>query len=102
MIVWIVKHIATQQSSIFIRGSKYCQISIIRRKVHFKNCENLKVFTYCPSDPAVESSFNIYFAPFNAFFPHLKELFVKGEFKKDGKNHIDTPYNFTLSEELGG
>ena len=45
--------------------------------------------------------FNIYFAPFNSFFPNLKELFVKGEFKKDEKNHIDTPYDFTPSEELG-
>ena len=88
--------------SVFIRGSKNCQFSIIARQVRFRNCENLKVFTYCPSDPAVESSFNIYFAPFNAFFPHLKELFVKGEFKKEEKNHIDTPYDFTPSEELGG
>ena len=88
--------------SVFIRGSKNCQISIIARQVRFRTCENLKVFTYCPSDPAVESSFNIYFAPFNAFFPHLKELFVKGEFKKEEKNHIDTPYDFTPSEELGG
>ena len=88
--------------SVFIRGSKNCQFSIIARQVRFRNCENLKIFTYCPSDPAVESSFNIYFGPFNAFFPHLKELFVKGEFKKEEKNHIDTPYDFTPSEELGG
>ena len=88
--------------SVFIRGSKNCQFSIIARQVRIRSCENLKVFTYCPSDPAVESSFNIYFAPFNAFFPHLKELFVKGEFKKEEKNHIDTPYDFTPSEELGG
>ena len=88
--------------SVFIRGSKNCQFSIIARQVRFRGCENLKVFTYCPSDPAVESSFNIYFAPFNAFFPHLKELFVKGEFKKEEKNHIDTPYDFTPMEELGG
>ena len=88
--------------SVFIRGSKNCQFSIIARQVRFRSCENLKVFTYCPSDPAVESSFNIYFAPFNAFFPHLRELFIKGEFKKDEKNHIDTPYDFTPSEVLGG
>lgn len=88
--------------SIFIRGSKNCQISLIARQLRFRSCENIKVFTYCPSDPAVESSFNIYFAPFNAFFPNLKELFIKGEFKKEEKNHIDTPYDFTPSEELGG
>ena len=85
--------------SIFIRGSKNCQISLIARQLRFRSCENIKVFTYCPSDPAVESSFNIYFAPFNAFFPNLKELFIKGEFKKEEKNHIDTPYDFTPSEE---
>ena len=88
--------------SIFIRGSKKCEISIIARQVRFRSCENIKVFTYCPSDPAVESSFNIYFAPFNAFFPHLKELFIKGGFKKEEKNHINTPYDFTPGEELGG
>ena len=88
--------------SIFIRGSKNCQISLIARQVRFRDCENLKIFTYCPSDPAVENSFNIYFAPFNAFFPHLKELFIKGEFKKEEKNHIDTPYDFTPNDELGG
>ena len=87
--------------SVFIRGSKNCEFSIIARQVRFRNCENLKVFTYCQSDPAVESSFNIYFAPFNAFFPHLKELFIKGEFKKEEKNHIDSPYDFTPGEELG-
>ena len=88
--------------SVFIRGSKNCQFSIIARQVRFRTCENLKVFTYCPTDPAVESSFNIYFAPFNAFFPHLKELFIKGSFKSEEKNHIDTPYDFTPGEELGG
>ena len=88
--------------SVFIRGSKNCQFSIIARQVRFRTCENLKVFTYCPTDPAVESSFNIFFAPFNAFFPHLKELFIKGSFKSGEKNHIDTPYDFTPGEELGG
>ena len=88
--------------SIFIRGSKNCQISLIARQVRFRTCENIEIFTYCPSDPAVESSFNIYFAPFNAFFPHLNFLFEKGGFKQDEKNHIDTPYDFTPSEELGG
>ena len=35
--------------SVFIRGSKNCEFSIIARQVRFRNCENLKVFTYCPS-----------------------------------------------------
>ena len=87
--------------SVFIRKCKNCKVSIIARQVRFRECQNLDIFTYCPSDPAVESSFNIFFAPFNAFFPHLSELFLKGGFNPEEKNHIDTPYDFTPSEVLG-
>ena len=51
--------------SIFIRTSKNCTISTIARQVRFRDCENLKVYTYCPTDPAVESSFNIFFSSEN-------------------------------------
>ena len=88
--------------SIFIRKSKNCKISIIARQVRFRESENIDIFTYCPSDPVVESCFNIFFAPYNAFFPHLTELFQKGGFKSEEKNHIDSPYDFTPSEVLGG
>ena len=87
--------------SIFIRTSKNCTISTIARQVRFRDCENLKVFTYCPTDPAVESSFNIFFAPFNAFFPHLKELFVTAKFDKAEPNHIKTPHDFTVDKVMG-
>ena len=88
--------------SIFIRKCKNCKVSTIARQVGFRESENIDIFTYCPSDPVVETCFNIFFAPFNAFFPHLEELFLKAGFKPEDKNHIDTPYDFTPSEVLGG
>ena len=88
--------------SIFIRKSKNCKVSLIARQVRFRESENIDIYTYCPSDPVVESCFNIFFAPFNAFFPYLSELFKKGGFNSEDKNHIDTPYDFTPSEVLGG
>lgn len=87
--------------SIFIRTSKNCSISTISRQVRFRDCENIKIYTYCPTDPAVESSFNIFFAPYNAFFPHLKELFIKGKFDKTEENHIATPHDFTVDKVMG-
>ena len=87
--------------SIFIRTSKNCTISTIARQVRFRDCENLKVFTYCPTDPAVESSFNIFFAPYNVFFPHLKELFITAKFDKAEPNHIKTPHDFTVDKVMG-
>ena len=88
------------EGSIMVRTSKNCQISVIARQIRFRDCENIKCFAYCPSDPAVESSFNIFFAPYNSFFPHLKELFVKANFIKE-KNHINNPYDFTPDLVLG-
>ena len=88
--------------SIFIRKCKNCKVSTIARQVRFRESENIEIFTYCPSDPVVETCFNIFFAPFNAFFPHLEELFLKAGFKPEDKNHIDTPYDFTPSDVLGG
>lgn len=78
-----------------MRTSKNCTLSTIVNQLRFRDCENIKTFTLCTTDPAVESSFNIYFAPYNAFFPHLKELFIKGKFNPSMSNHIDTPYDFT-------
>ena len=88
------------EGSIMVRTSKNCEISVIARQIRFRDCENIKCFAYCPSDPAVESSFNIFFAPNNSFFPHLKELFVKANFIKE-KNHINNPYDFTPDLVLG-
>jgi hypothetical protein len=88
------------EGSIMVRTSKNCNISVIARQIRFRDCENIKCFAYCPSDPAVESSFNIFFAPYNSFFPHLKELFVKANFIKE-KNHINNPYDFTPDLVLG-
>ena len=88
------------EGSIMVRTSKNCEISVIARQIRFRDCENIKCFAYCPSDPAVESSFNIFFAPYNSFFPHLKELFGKANFIKE-KNHINNPYDFTPDLVLG-
>ena len=87
--------------SIMIRTTKNCSISLIARQLRFRDCENIKCFTYCPTDPAVENSFNIFFAPFNAFFPHLKELFENNNFNKNESNHINTPYDFTADKVIG-
>ena len=89
------------EGSLFVRTSKNCEISVISHQVRFRDCENIKIFTYCPNDPVVESSFNIYFAPFNAYFPHLKELFKKYNFNPNESNHINSVYDFTQDKVMG-
>ncbi len=66
--------------ALFIRTSKNCEISAISKQLRFRDCHDIKIFSFCPSDPVVESSSNVLFAPYNAFYPKLKELFIKGKF----------------------
>ena len=83
--------------SIMIRTCKNCSISTIASQIRFRDCQNIKVFAFCKTDPAVESSYNIFFAPYNAFFPHLKELFTKANFTPSDTNHISSALG-TFSE----
>lgn len=68
--------------SIFIRTSKNCTVSLISKQLRFRDCHDIKIYAYCPSDPVVESSTNIFFGPFNYNFPKAKELFLKGSFSE--------------------
>ena len=68
--------------SIFMRTSKKCEVSLVSKQLRFRDCENLKIFTYCTTDPVVENSSLIFFAPFNYSFPKLKDLFTKANFNK--------------------
>jgi len=80
--------------SIFIRNCKNCVISVVCKQLRFRDSDNVKIFAYCPSDPVVEASGDIFFAPFNAFFSHLKELFIKADFQPDS-NKYDAVYDFS-------
>lgn len=63
-----------------IRTSKDCSISIVAKQLRFRDCENIKIFSYIESDPVVESCSGIFFGPYNAFLPSQYELFTKANF----------------------
>ncbi len=68
--------------SIFIRTSKGCSVSLVTKQLRFRDCTDMKIYTYCPSDPVVENSSLVNFAPFNVEFPNLKQLFVSAGFNQ--------------------
>ena len=80
--------LAPCDGSIFIRTSKNCKVSVISKQLRFRDCTDCKIFTYCISDPVIESSTNILFAPFNYAFPNAKELFNKAKFEISNKNRL--------------
>jgi hypothetical protein len=80
--------------SIMIRTTKNCSISVIAKQIRFRDCENLKIFSYCPCDPIIESSNKIMFGPYNAVFPRLKELFTQAGFEAN-TNQYQNIYDFS-------
>ena len=68
--------------SIFMRTCRDCTVYMVSKQIRFRECINVNVFAYCPSDPALESSFNVSFAPFNYMLPNLKELFKACSFEE--------------------
>jgi len=83
--------------SIFIRTCTNCTVYIVSKQIRFRSCENVRVYTYCPSDPALESSVNVTFAPFNYMFPNLKQLFNDASFEQTD-NKFRTVYDFSEQE----
>jgi hypothetical protein len=97
--------------SLFIRTSKNCEVSAVCKQLRFRDCHNIKIFAFCPSDPVVETSSLISFAPFNYSLPNLKYLFEKASFSicenkyksvydfSDGKKINDAPHWLILETE---
>jgi hypothetical protein len=67
---------------VFIKNTKNCNISVVAKNIHVDDCENLRIYAYCPSIPIINNSDLINFGPFNAFLPKLKDLFIKADFIK--------------------
>ncbi len=65
--------------SIFIRTCTNCTVYVVAKQIRFRDNKNLTVYTYCPSDPALETS-NVTFAPFNYKLPNLNKMFVSANF----------------------
>ena len=85
--------------ALFIRTSTNCSISAVCKQLRFRDCRNIKIFTYCPSDPVVENCSLIKFAPYNVSLPRLKELFTKANFNPK-ENKYQAVYDFTEQKNV--
>jgi protein XRP2 len=70
-------HIGPVEGSIFLRDCSDCIITAACGQFRTKNCNNLQVFLFCSSDPSIEYSTNIYFAPYSFNYPSQASHFAK-------------------------
>ena len=72
--------IAPVKGSIFLRDSRNCVCSVACRQLRVKNWTDATFFLYSMSDPHIEQSFDMKFAPYNFAYPNQDIDFRKAGF----------------------
>ena len=65
--------IGASSGSIFLRHCQECTFTIACKQLRTRDCSNCRINLYCATEPAIESSFGMTFAPFNGAYPGHKE-----------------------------
>ena len=67
--------------SVFIRDCKGCTVSLACQQLRTRDCEDTTFYLYAATEPIVETSANLRFAPFNAAYNGLAAQFAKAGFE---------------------
>lgn len=76
-------HFGPTEGSIFLRDCQNCVITAVCGQFRLKNCINLKIYLYCTSDPSIEYSSSLLFAPYNFSYPQQDSNFKKARLDAD-------------------
>lgn len=68
-------HFGPTERSIYLKDLKNCLITAACRQFRLENCHNLTIFLYCLTEPSIEFSSNITFAPYNFSYPSQDDHF---------------------------
>ena len=80
-------YVAPVRGSFFMRESQNSTCSVACRQLRVKNCTSFTFYLYCPSNPHIESSFDMIFAPYNFSYPQQDQ-----DFKKAGLDPNDNKW----------
>eukprot|EP00933_Yihiella_yeosuensis_P040263 TRINITY_DN34530_c0_g1_i1.p1 TRINITY_DN34530_c0_g1~~TRINITY_DN34530_c0_g1_i1.p1 ORF type:complete len:461 (-),score=97.52 TRINITY_DN34530_c0_g1_i1:74-1456(-) len=81
-------------SSTFVRDCVGCTFWIATRQLRTRNCKDCKFFLHAHTEPIIESSEELSFAPFSASYPGLSRHFEEAKFNA-GKNMWKAIFDFS-------
>lgn len=70
-------YVAPVTGSFYLRDSRNCVCSVACKQMRVKNCTNATFFLYSVSDPHIEKSFDMKFAPYNFAYPGQTDDFKR-------------------------
>ncbi|CAK66950.1 unnamed protein product (macronuclear) [Paramecium tetraurelia] len=86
------------EGSIFVRKCENIEISVASSQFRVSNSNNIQCFVYTSSDPALEKSTGISFAPYNFTYPGITEDFGKAKLDP-ANNKWSQVFDFTPNAE---
>lgn len=69
--------------SVFIRDCEDCVITVACKQLRTRDCHRCTFFLYSKTDPVIETSSWLKFAPFNASYPGLTQQFRSANLPPD-------------------
>ncbi|CAD8115337.1 unnamed protein product [Paramecium sonneborni] len=92
-------YIGPVEGSIFVRKCENIEISAASSQFRVSNSNNIQCYVYTPSDPALEKSAGIVFAPYNFTYPGISDDFEKAKLDP-ANNKWSEVYDFTPNNEI--
>ncbi|CAD8211212.1 unnamed protein product [Paramecium pentaurelia] len=92
-------YIGPVEGSIFVRKCENIEISAASSQFRVSNSNNIQCFVYTSSDPALEKSTAITFAPYNFAYPGITEDFGKAKLDP-ANNKWSEVFDFTPNTEV--
>lgn len=81
-------------SSIFTRDCEDCTFWIAAQQLRTRSCTDCTYYLYSKTDPIIEASEGLAFAPWCASYPHCADHFASVKFDPQ-RNHWNALYDFT-------
>ena len=84
--------------SVFIRDCEDCVISVACKQLRTRDCHRCTIHLYSKTDPVIETSSWLKFAPFNASYPGLTQQFRSANLPADD-DHWQKIFDFNKDDE---
>lgn len=92
--------IGSSAESIFVRNCTGCIFTIACKQLRTRDCVQCDFYLYSQTDPIIETSSAMRFAPFNGAYNGLRQHFVEAELDPTD-NHWSRVYDFNDPEKSG-
>mmetsp|Transcript_12145 Transcript_12145/g.15147 ORF Transcript_12145/g.15147 Transcript_12145/m.15147 type:complete len:326 (+) Transcript_12145:107-1084(+) len=86
--------VGASSGSIFVRNCRDCTFTVACKQLRTRDCHNCTFYLYCKTEPVIETSVDMRFAPFNGDYPGHETDMTNADLDA-GRNLWDVVFDFT-------